>query len=811
MLTASQSDMGTEASPEVTESLETPFLEVYEGPLGYEQTPEHEAGPMQSPFVSEYTVGGETVGGAATSYRELLAELYDSELDETLADLVDEADSHAQLLGLDEQGANPARVERALEQWLEPLRQDAEALLESMGEALDGTQTESMSDSELDELLDRFEPQEASGGPVFEDFLKKVWKKAKSAVKGAVKLAKKGIAAVGKILPIGFILKKLKALVKPLLTRVLKIALNKLPAAVRPAAAQLAKRFLGVQAEDSELDESAQMESPAAPDLRALQLGFDTEVASLLLAPAEPELEAFAAEATVEAERLDDSSLTELDHARERFISGVMELEDGEDPTPLVEQFVPAILGALRLGISVIGRSKVVGFLAKFLGRLIAPYVGPTMTPPLSKAIVDAGLRLMTLEAGEDEAPTADPRLAAEAFAALVEDTVARVSELEEDELEDEGIIEEVAFEGFHRAARGQFPAQVLRRGAVAGRSGGVWLAMPRRTRPRYRKYSRVLDITISPEAAALVNTRAGQNLATFLRDRFGRTGPVRARVHLYQAVPGTRLGRIARAERSVPGLGPAAVRGRTELHPLTREAAGALLGEPELGEDVSEAFLDELAPAAVGQRFYYLEVAGGRPSATGTSPPGTQHPRISKTSAAIDTPRGELRVAIYLGEAQAQDIAAQLRRNEPLGAVLNALRPVYAGGFRSLSSRSGRRHVRVVGEAHEQAIEEQFVRLPGLSSAGDTVARLLSRWTRRALASQLRGQRDAFLAAAAAPSDGVTMIIRFSQVPGLATVARLMRGGGALALRDAGPLPQLIRAQAPTASLEVVAGHRNA
>ena len=95
----------------------------------------------------------------------------------------------------------------------------------------------------------------------------------------------------------------------------------------------------------------------------------------------------------------------------------------------------------------------------------------------------------MTLEAGENEQAAPDPRVAAEAFAALVEDTVSRVAELDEDELEDEGIVEEVAFEGFHRAARGQFPASVLR-GAHAGggQSRGVWVGMPRRGRRRYRK-----------------------------------------------------------------------------------------------------------------------------------------------------------------------------------------------------------------------------------------------------------------------------------------------------------------------------------
>ena len=53
---------------------------------------------------------------------------------------------------------------------------------------------------------------------------------------GAIKAAKSGIAAVSKIMPLGIILRKLAALARPLLTRVLKFALNKLPVEYRDPA-----------------------------------------------------------------------------------------------------------------------------------------------------------------------------------------------------------------------------------------------------------------------------------------------------------------------------------------------------------------------------------------------------------------------------------------------------------------------------------------------------------------------------------------------------------------------------------------------
>lgn len=474
--------------------LETPFLEVYQGPVRSEVVAPTSSGAAETPFVSVYSVDGELVGGPTDGFRELLSELHDTEFDEALLELLDEADARVQLTGLDEAAVDAGRVERALHQWLEPLRQQAETLLEQMGEALGERDPGSLTEEEVDQLFSGLEPQDVAEGPVFEDFLKKLWNKAKSAVKGAARLVKKGVAAVGRVLPVGIILNKLKGLVRPLLMRVLKLAMNRLPVALRPAAEQLARRFLGASAlETSETASPAEAtESPATVDVRSLQLEFDAEVASLLLAPGEPEMEFQLAEANMYAERGEDSTLSELDAAREDFIQRLAALEDGEDPTPLVEQFIPAILPALRLGIGVVGRPKVVGFLAGFLGRLIAPYVGPQLSSPLSRAIVDAGLRLMSLEAGEDEAVEgADRRLVADAFAALVEDTAGEVARLDEDELEDEGVVEEVAFEAFHRSAGSYFPSNVLRR--PAGRRGGVWVSMPRRGRRRYRRYSRVV------------------------------------------------------------------------------------------------------------------------------------------------------------------------------------------------------------------------------------------------------------------------------------------------------------------------------
>ena len=76
------------------------------------------------------------------------------------------------------------------------------------------------------------------------------------------------------------------------------------------------------------------------------------------------------------------------------------------------------------------------------------------------------------------------------------------------------------------------------------------------RRRKYYKKYTQVFDVEITPQIADALKTFGGTTLSAFLKDQLGVTPPVRARVHLYQAIPGTTLRRIAQLEQGVPGLG---------------------------------------------------------------------------------------------------------------------------------------------------------------------------------------------------------------------------------------------------------------
>ena len=135
-----------------------------------------------------------------------------------------------------------------------------------------------------------------------------------------------------------------------------------------------------------------------------------------------------------------------------RSSTGSARLNEGEDPRPAVEQFVPAVLAALRIGIKLLGRPKVVGFLSGHLANFIKPHSGPTTPRTLSNALVDAGLRLVQLEAESEDGA----RAAAETLATTLEDTVTRLAnELPAEAWESETVLESYARDAFEKSAVG--------------------------------------------------------------------------------------------------------------------------------------------------------------------------------------------------------------------------------------------------------------------------------------------------------------------------------------------------------------------
>ena len=785
---------------------ETPFLETFVFEAAQESArPWSEPGEVfellqETPFVTAY-LGESPVSQELSLAGELFEELYDREMEVALGELVQEVSGrHAEQavhFSGETAGSAPQLAAQAAEEYVRPLGDQAEALLQQLISSIGQEQPQMLDEDRLDQLFEPFGESELvhHENPVFEQFLKGVIRKAKALAKGAVRIAKTGISAIGRVLPIGPLLNRLKALIRPLLRRVLQFAINRLPAPVRPIAERLRRRFLNLEAQP--VDEAEQLEelfgreheAEAVADPALIQRELDAELSQLLLAADEQEQELIVAEvATFEASHAggqgEGRDAGELDQARVRLIQKLGELGEGESPQPAFEEFIPAILPALRIGIRVIGRRRVVDFLAGFLANMLNRYVGPAAARPLSQAIVDAGLGLLTLEA-----PTStDQRLAAPAaIAAVVEDTVRRVAEAGE-ALEDPTRLEAEAVAAFNEAVASNFPPALLRSELQEqeGAGTGLWALRPRGY--LYKKYTRTFEVTVSPTKARAIRTFGGVTLEAFLRSQHGVTGTVRARVHLYETLAGTYLSRIAAMERNVNGLGP----GRwNRLHPLTVAAAGALLGEPGLGRDVGARFLANRNMIAVGQRFYFLEILGGGGGGGGgggrrpvVPPPDTRTCVNAPPSQAFLTLDGRpgrdaIRLFVYLSETDAQQVAARFRTGNTTGVVV-LMRQLLRAAIGSLRTAPSR--VRVQREVESLADLQVGAAAAAASSA--VVERILGRlidWAMdvaaRLAMDYARTKRDEFLRGVDNPACGVTLVVTVP-APGL---GRLL-GGGPLA-----------------------------
>ena len=772
---------------------------------------------FDSPFMPEMRDGAGTYQPEAEEFVQLLADVHDEMFNEALFELMNEASD----LRLDrftgeygDPAAQTAQAERFLQEHFEPLNREAEALLDNMAQGISGYDLPSMTETEMENLLNQYEPVGTQLSPNFEFFLSKLWQKAKGVVKGAVNLVKKGVSAVGKF-ALGPLLNKLKGLIRPLLDRVLKFAMDRLPPALRPVAQRLAKRFLGEAVEAEAFEAFEEGEEPIAHGYSAqIQQEFDGRIAELLFAGEEAEQEAVIAEYAGEFEQQLVDVAGDLDRARARFVSQVNQLQEGEDPTPALEEFIPVALAAIqpiaKMVIGVIGRPKVVNFLAGFLAKLIGPYVGSDQAMALSQAIAGAGLKLVGLEA----TPEVRTNVGGSAVAAAVEETLGRIAVQPEYVLENEDLLQGAVQEAFESAAAAVFPTEMLK--PELRETSGVndaWVLRPTAGRKYYKKNTWMPEVTITPQIAQSVKTFGGASLADFLRDQLGLPpdSSVKARVHLYEAIPGTWLSRISKLEKDVPGLGSAARSAWSQIHPLTPEAAAALLQQPGLGRQASPKFLASRHMISVGQRLYYLEIDGTRPQVTPPEPKPSQPPqtlrRSSEVNLTLDCPRDQIRTYIFLSESTSQEIAVKLRQNAPIGSVMKLVRAVYETGLKTALSGKISSHVKIIHEAvYPQQLAPAVVWALGVVG-GWLIEKLLD-WLAQRLVEYFQQRAQEFINATQDQADGVTLVVTFTNPPGMSDLCKVLRREIAGFV-----LTQLFRrgmpSRVPSASIQIIPGFR--
>jgi len=716
---------------------------------------------------------------------QVLAELRDEAFDAAVANLAEETEQAVEERFQGEAMLYGPERERFARSWLAPLHFEADQYLSSLERELADLVPGEIEQDELDARLDQLDPQVGDLTPAGEEFIGSLVRKAKKAIRSVANTAKKvGAAAAPLLSPLlAPVLKRLRGLIQPLLERVLRFAIGRLPEPLQPAARVLARRLLKkmpeatVPATPTATATSAEpMPEPVtdAPPMAAatptdtddLVESFDLSLAEAIANPAafEADNEFFGEETP--GSLIESHELADLAAARRALIAGLSREANEADITAEIEQFAPALLAALRVGLRLVGRPKVVSLLAGYLGKSIAPWVGPDQSGPLSRAIVDAGLRTVSLESEADgrfDVHEVDPGAAA--LGGVIEDTVRRLAEQENWLFEHDDLAEVAVAEAFGEAAASFYPQDQLRgEMQLAPSLGGAFVSRLPQAMRAYAKYDRVPEVSISARTAQALPAFGGGDLAGAIQAAGGRF-PLRAKMHIFEARPGSTVAAMLRHDRvgRRPALG---------VFPLNRRAAGALLREPALGVRVPPRFLRSHRRLAAGQRIYVLEPldpalqvasAGGRGIA-----PGrvwlTLNPRKSRITAGF-----------YLSEPEAQSIAQTLRSGKGHAELLRLL----ATAYRSFAQRASETGA-TGATAGEDGADGEDVAAFAARNGGHlpqgfaaVLRKRIGAWALPAIAEWLRGNADAFERAAAHPDPGVRLRVRLEGVPGLAQLVQ--------------------------------------
>ena len=690
----------------MTTSMNAPFLDVSRFDVEESETsPAPPASAPWTPFLSVYEFNGseqEFEDPMREAYASLVNELYDEEFDESLFELLSEARSlHDAHIANDHSTADADRI---VTQHFAELTRESEAMLDAMAREF-SRREDTLLDREMAEFVEHYAPATALQ-PSFEDFLGRL---AKKLVKGVSKVAKtiKNVA-------LGPIFAQIKRILNPLLKQVMLRAIDRLPVSVRPAAHQLAQRLGFAKAPTATATAPVQPDAAAAAPGPSEPSATPTEPVAGATATAQdvdtsaPSVEGGGSPVQADAgatfrrcsssstnvsprrswrktspssswssnvRQLDSASTrvrcsADLDQARERFTEELENLKEGENPAPYIENFLPAVLPALRTSrYSLIGRHKVVNFLAGLLGKLISKLVGPAQTPALSRAIVDAGLKLISLELAEED----EARLATSAIAATVEETLSRVASLP--------IMcsttRSCSKDSPSKRSSSRRPPTFLRvlggdlseRGPISGgrrqRGLGHAAAAPAAIQALLAHVQRE-DHAAHGGSHRELRGHAAFRLPAGSARRAAKARTSKRRSTCSRCSPGGTAADIARSESETLGSVIGDEVTLSQLQPLTHEAAGALLGAPrsEGGCRRERTSGPSWPGSALSPARGQTAVDGARSSrAPASAPAGAclRHARL---------PQDLVRVCVFLSEVKAQRLAVRLRQQSHAGSL---------------------------------------------------------------------------------------------------------------------------------------------
>jgi hypothetical protein len=580
----------------------------------------------QSPFAAETQFENGIQGedelendNKANAYYEMLEELHESEFETAVENMVTELQQNLTSYEAGGSFMNKEQYEQLAYTYLEPVARQATHLLESAAQELEGLQTETMNEMELEAVMDKvYNARNNFGTPAQEFFLKKFANKAKAIIKKGLKFAKK-------LSPIHILLKKIIPFLKPLLIRILNKALNFVPASIRPAAKELAYKLLGKVpgAENDDANDSGDTDnssgsadsaestsgSDAAVDTgENIQTEFDHYVAGSVTSNNELEFEQIMNEFEDAVKNTEHTDIRELEDAREKFVQELESLKDGESPAPAFENFLPIVfkvaMKAAKIVVNKIGRPKVIEFISRHLKTLMMKFISEQNAGKLAVFMADKGLKLLKLETPEG----ASGKAVFEALANTVEETAYKIGGFSEEVLSNTELLAAETNMAFESAAAAYFPDNAIKQELRESETGdGYW-----QNKGLYFKHTKVFEVELTPAQLNNVQTFQGVTISQFLKDAYSLAAnkTVCAKVHLFKLKKGANLSTVAVKEK-IPGLGNSSRRAYNSIFPLTKHAAAVILGQPNLGVDIRPVNNRTVHLVFPYERFYYLEITG--------------------------------------------------------------------------------------------------------------------------------------------------------------------------------------------------------
>ena len=446
--------------------------------------------------------------------------------------------------------------------------------------------------------------------PEFQDFLGKLVKKIGKGVRSIAKTAVKGIATLG----LGPILNRIKALVRPLLNKVLQKAIGRLPESLQPAARNLAAAS-GARPEagaggardgrgrpNPRAPATAPEPPPAAaPEPRRAGCGFARPAGrrrrghghAARVRWADCRGDAVGRRSGVRVGggqgegRVERPAAPVLHRSRSGARASDARARDtsrkGRTRRPYVENFLPAVLPALRIATRLIGRPRVVGFLAGFLGKLISNLVGPQHAPALVAR--DGRCRPEAREPGSDRSGEraardvrgrrdgrgdVDPRRLASGSRPRQPGAARRVSRSRRSSRRRPPTCRRSSRRRPTRSGRSCSKGESTRPGSCSRCAGRDTSAARERSTSRSRRRWR-------RRSRASRTRRCRITSRTSWACRRGKTS--KRRFICSRCSPAARRPTSRATKAETPGLGAADEVTLSQLQPLTHEAAGVLLG----------------------------------------------------------------------------------------------------------------------------------------------------------------------------------------------------------------------------------------